>query len=65
MEYEYDEAGNLTGKITPNLRADSKSIKYIYDYNRLARIDYPYRADTEYTYGAANASFNRVGRIVT
>ncbi|MDH3976685.1 MAG: hypothetical protein OEV42_20680, partial [Deltaproteobacteria bacterium] len=35
VEYKYDEAGNLTGKITPNLRADSKSIKYIYDYNRL------------------------------
>jgi YD repeat-containing protein len=62
-EYKYDSSGNVIEKITANLRAKGKSIKYVYDYNRLSKIDYPFSHDVEYKYGAPGASDNRAGRI--
>ncbi|MEN8135138.1 MAG: SpvB/TcaC N-terminal domain-containing protein, partial [Thermodesulfobacteriota bacterium] len=65
VAYGYDKAGNLTGKVTPNLRQAEQAVNYIYEYNRLATIDYPDMADVSYTYGDPGEAFNRAGRIVT
>ncbi|HNR90759.1 MAG TPA: RHS repeat-associated core domain-containing protein [Spirochaetota bacterium] len=64
VEYNYDQAGNLIRKITPNLRRDGKYIRYIYYFNHLERIDYPGMANTYYTYGSPGADGNGAGRIV-
>jgi RHS repeat-associated protein len=61
----YDASGNLTRKITPNLRAQSKSIRYTYHYNRLSKINYPNMPDVDYIYGSQGDSWNRAGRITT
>ncbi len=63
VEYLYDRAGNVTRKITPNLRAAGKSIRYYHSFTRLDRIDYPDMADTTYTYGPPGAPYNRAGRV--
>lgn len=68
-EFTYDDAGNLTGKITANLRKqipDGGSIAYKYDRERLLEIIYPRNIQNRvnYTYGEPGASFNRAGRIV-
>lgn len=66
-EYVFDPASNLVEKITANLRATGKAIKYDYTYNRLDSISYPdYTGNNVgYTYGAPGAAFNRADRIVT
>ncbi|CAK8710557.1 hypothetical protein GKODMF_00765 [Candidatus Electrothrix gigas] len=66
-EYVFDPASNLVEKITANLRAEGKAIKYDYTYNRLDGIEYPdYTGNNvSYTYGAPGAAFNRADRIVT
>ncbi|MCI5180784.1 MAG: sugar-binding protein, partial [Candidatus Electrothrix sp. AW3_4] len=66
-EYVFDPASNLVEKITANLRAEGKAIKYDYTYNRLDNIEYPdYTGNNvSYTYGAPGAAFNRADRIVT
>lgn len=65
VEYRFDDAGNLTGKVTPNLRGNGKQIGYQYDYTRLAQVDYPASGSFIYGYGAPGAEHNRAGRIVT
>lgn len=65
----YDPVGNLTKKITANIRDElggEAGIQYEYDYERLVAIIYPlsYRNNVRYHYGKAGASFNRAGRIV-
>ncbi len=66
-EYVFDPASNLVEKITANLRAAGKAIKYDYSYNRLDGIEYPdYTGNNvSYTYGEPGAAFNRADRIVT
>lgn len=67
-ELGYDPVGNMTHKITPNLRAASQSgdsIRYTYEFERLVQIDYPvsYQNMVRFTYGEPGAPFNRAGRI--
>ncbi len=64
-ETQYDTASNVTAKITANLRAQSKSISYSYDFNRLSSITYPNFPgnNVTYTYGLPGAAFNTAGRI--
>jgi RHS repeat-associated protein len=64
-EYRFDQAGNLGARITANLAAAGKQIRYLYTFDRLDRIDYPQSPDVVYTYGAPGAPFNRADRIVT
>ncbi|MBD3640345.1 MAG: RHS repeat protein [Marinobacter sp.] len=62
---DFDLAGNLIHKETPNLRALGETITYRYDYNRLTAIEYPQYPDTNvsYEYGAPNAPHNGANRI--
>jgi RHS repeat-associated protein len=53
-EWRYDRAGNMTVRETPNLRAVGKLINYIYNKDRLERVDYPTSADVKYIYGDAS-----------
>ena len=64
-ETQYDLASNVTAKITANLRSQSKSMSYSYDFNRLSAITYPNFPgnNVTYTYGAPGAAFNTAGRI--
>ncbi|MFI8962769.1 SpvB/TcaC N-terminal domain-containing protein [Streptomyces sp. NPDC053493] len=64
-ETRYDLAGNITAKITPNLRAASRTITYAYDYSRLKAIRYPAFPgnDVSYSYGAPGAADNAASRI--
>ncbi len=64
-ETQYDLASNVTAKITANLQAQSKSISYSYDFNRLSAITYPNFPgnNVTYTYGPPGALFNTAGRI--
>jgi RHS repeat-associated protein len=66
-DYQYDLAGNLTSVQTANLKSSSGMITYAYDFERLTTITYPENPQNNvtYTYGDANAQFNRVGRVVT
>lgn len=61
----YDLASNVIARITPNLRSESEEITYEYDFNRLARINYPdfVGNNVTYTYGEPGAADNRAGRI--
>ncbi|MGF2734656.1 SpvB/TcaC N-terminal domain-containing protein [Marinobacter sp. DUT-1] len=63
---DFDLAGNLIHKETPNLRALGETITYRYDYNRLSAIEYPQYPDTNvsYEYGAPNAPHNGANRII-
>jgi RHS repeat-associated protein len=65
--WTYDLAGNNLTKQTANTRADSTSILYSYEFNRLVQIDYPrnFQNRVQYTYGDSTAQFNRKGRLVT
>ncbi|MCX7747822.1 MAG: hypothetical protein N2645_13180 [Clostridia bacterium] len=65
VECFYDPAGNLVKKIDNSLRKKNQSINYIYEYNRLKKVDYPVTKDVEYTYGGPTAPYNRVGRIAS
>ena len=67
----YDLAGNLTRKVTPNLRAAggvaAEGIRYGYRFNRLERISYPEHPenDVSYQYGPPGAPHNQAGRIAS
>ena len=65
-ETVYDLADNPTAKITANLRAKGKEIRYAYDYNRLKSITYPDFPENNvaYFYGAPGAPENAASRIV-
>src|SRR5690606_5369400 len=47
----------------PNHRAANTEVNYIYDRNRLARIDYPSKQDVVFSYGAPGAANGRAGRL--
>ncbi|MCK5672954.1 MAG: RHS repeat protein, partial [Spirochaetales bacterium] len=64
-EFEYDRADHLIRLVDANLRNNGASINYIYDsLGRIEKIDYPFMADTSYTYGSQGDNYNRAGRIV-
>ncbi|MGE5576612.1 MAG: toxin TcdB middle/N-terminal domain-containing protein [Syntrophothermus sp.] len=63
VEFFYDLAGNLVRKVDGNLRNQGQAITYVYEYNRLQKIDYPVSADVEYFYGGPGENFNRAGRV--
>jgi RHS repeat-associated protein len=65
VKFAFDTAGNLISKETPNLRLAGQLIRYVYDFNRLNRIDYPDSADVTYGYGEPGAAGNRAGRLST
>jgi RHS repeat-associated protein len=62
----YDAVGNVLAKTTANLAAKGQQITYQYDYNRLTDVHYPQHPenDEKYYWGNANASYNRVGRVM-
>jgi RHS repeat-associated protein len=67
--FEYDLVGNMTKKITADIRTkipNGGAINYTYDFERLVQIDYPrnFQNRVRYTYGKVGDKFNRVGRIV-
>ncbi|MFI6698967.1 SpvB/TcaC N-terminal domain-containing protein [Streptomyces sp. NPDC050509] len=64
-ETRYDLAGNVTAKITANLRAAGQSIEYDYDYARVKAVRYPKfpANDVTYSYGAPGAADNAASRI--
>lgn len=67
-ELIYDDAGNLTERITATIRdviAEDGSIRYQYDKERLVQIDYPkhFQNKVQIHYGPPQDSFNRAGRI--
>jgi len=64
-ESRYDPAGNLGARITANLAAAGRQIRYLYTFDRIDRIDYPLSPDTVFTYGAPGAPANRANRIAT
>lgn len=67
-EFKYDLAGNLTEKISSNLRENipnGGAIKYTYEKERLIAIDYPknFQNKVQFHYGDSTATHNRKGRI--
>ncbi|MFT3679262.1 MAG: SpvB/TcaC N-terminal domain-containing protein [Ferruginibacter sp.] len=65
-EFVFDAAGNMTTKITPQIRKKMPGgggIKYQYDYERLSDIDYPfqYQNKVKYIYGDSGS---KAGRLV-
>lgn len=63
-ETDYDLASDVVAKITATLHAESKSIQYDCDFNRIADIRYPTFTgnDVTYTYGAPGAPNNGANR---
>ncbi|MEV7523613.1 SpvB/TcaC N-terminal domain-containing protein [Streptomyces sp. NPDC091371] len=64
-ETRYDLAGNVTSKITANLRAADKAVEYDYEYSRLKAIRYPTfpENNVSYEYGAPGAPDNAASRV--
>ncbi|MFH8477069.1 SpvB/TcaC N-terminal domain-containing protein [Streptomyces sp. NPDC018000] len=64
-ETRYDLAGNVTSKITANLRATDKAVEYDYEYSRLKAIRYPTfpENNVSYEYGAPGAPDNAASRV--
>ncbi len=67
-EMVYDLAGNMTQKITEQIRREipnGGAINYLYDYERISDIDYPrqYQNQVNYKYGAPNTG-HRTGRLI-
>ncbi len=67
-EFAYDAAGNLTKKVTANLREqmpDGGAIVYKYDFERLSEIVYPRNIQNrvQYSYGPPGAEHGRAGRL--
>ncbi|RIK42744.1 MAG: hypothetical protein DCC55_07775, partial [Chloroflexi bacterium] len=62
----YDLVGNVVSKVTSNLRAENKAIRYDYEFSRLKSITYPNFPgnNVTYVYGEPGAPFNRAGRLV-
>ncbi|MCK8141822.1 polymorphic toxin type 33 domain-containing protein [Flavobacterium sp. I-SCBP12n] len=65
---EYDLAGNLTKRVTQDIKntvPNGGAIQYEYDYNRLESIKYPKNPqnNVQYNYGKANGTAPRRGRL--
>ena len=67
-DFIYDAAGNLTKKITAQIRKEQPNggtIQYRYDYERVTDIDYPrnYQNKVKYVYGKAGTGA-KAGRLI-
>ncbi|MFJ7416102.1 SpvB/TcaC N-terminal domain-containing protein [Streptomyces sp. NPDC098077] len=64
-ETRYDLVGNVTSKITANLRAADQAVEYDYEYSRLKAIRYPTfpENNVSYEYGAPDAPDNAASRV--
>ncbi|MFB9057512.1 toxin TcdB middle/N-terminal domain-containing protein [Mariniflexile ostreae] len=65
---QYDLAGNLTKRITQDIKntvPNGGAIQYEYDYNRLESIKYPKNPqnNVQYNYGKADGTASRRGRL--
>ncbi|MBF4487524.1 SpvB/TcaC N-terminal domain-containing protein [Flavobacterium sp. CSZ] len=65
---QYDLAGNLTSRITQDIKntvPNGGAIEYIYNYNRLETIKYPKNPqnNVQYNYGKADGTASRRGRL--
>ena len=65
---EYDLAGNLTKRMTQDLKntvPNGGAIEYVYNYNRLETIKYPKNPqnNVQYNYGKADGTPSRRGRL--
>jgi RHS repeat-associated protein len=66
VEYGYDTAGNMIWKIDNNLRKQGRQIDYVYQYNRLTRVEFPESPPVAYHYGTSDTQytqFNQAGRL--
>ncbi|MFJ7958180.1 SpvB/TcaC N-terminal domain-containing protein [Streptomyces sp. NPDC096319] len=65
LETRYDLAGNVTSKVTANLRAADRAVEYDYEYARLKAVRYPAfpENDVSYAYGAPGAPDNAASRV--
>ena len=65
-QLDYDPAGNLVRRVTPNLQGTGESIEYHYDFNRLTDVVYPLFPENaiHYTYGPPGAPEHGAGAIV-
>ncbi|MGX7826194.1 SpvB/TcaC N-terminal domain-containing protein [Actinokineospora sp. 24-640] len=66
-ETRFDLAGNVTAKVTANLRAAGKAVEYDHDFNRVTAIRYPTFTgnNVTYTYGGPGAPDNTANRIAS
>jgi RHS repeat-associated protein len=65
---QYDLAGNLTSRITQDIKntvPNGGAIEYVYNYNRLESIKYPKNPqnNVQYNYGKADGTPSRRGRL--
>jgi len=65
---QYDLAGNLTSRITQDIKntvPNGGAIEYVYNYNRLESIQYPKNPqnNVQYNYGKADGTPSRRGRL--
>ncbi|OXB11850.1 RHS repeat domain-containing protein, partial [Flavobacterium reichenbachii] len=65
---QYDLAGNLTTRITQDIKntvPNGGAIEYVYNYNRLESIKYPKNPqnNVQYNYGKADGTAARRGRL--
>lgn len=63
IEQEFDLLGNRVSLTEPNHRALGTEVRYLYERDRLASVDYPSKPDVTFAYGAPGASSGRAGRI--
>lgn len=62
VTYEYNLAGDLGARVTPELRHAGQKIFYDYEFGRMWRIRYPTTAATTILFGQPGAMYNCVGR---
>jgi RHS repeat-associated protein len=64
--FTFDLAGNLTAKVTANLKAVSQAIAYDYDFTRPKSVTYPVNTGNNiaYAYGPPGAPNNTAGRLI-
>ena len=65
---QYDLAGNLTTRITQDIKntvPNGGAIEYVYNYNRLESIKYPKNPqnNVQYNYGKSDGTASRRGRL--
>lgn len=63
IEERYDPMGNRVVLVEPNHRASGAEVDYIFDRDRLVRIDYPSKPDVIMAYGTTGLSTGRLVRV--
>jgi len=64
-EMRFTPAGDLGAKVTANLAAQGRQIRYLRTFHRLDRIDYPSMPDVLFTYGGPGAPGYSADRITS